>query len=73
MTLGLCEGLQELQTLADEITNLLNYVSLNMAAVRKILKKFGKHVEPAAPTPGFLALEISHPHDPDFKMLQARK
>lgn len=50
-----------LQTLAGKVTHLLEFVSLNMAALRKILKKFKKHVEPLAPMPGFLALEVGSP------------
>lgn len=30
---------------AHDITHLLGFVSLNLAAVRKILKKYGKEVE----------------------------
>jgi len=43
---------------ADSVTHLLEFVSLNMTAVRKILKKFKKHIEPLAPIPGFLTLEV---------------
>lgn len=60
----------ELQSVAKRITDLLQYVSLNMQAIRKILKKFAKHVEPNKPSPGFLALEIQHPHEPGWKMMQ---
>ncbi|KAL3144746.1 hypothetical protein ABBQ38_001867 [Trebouxia sp. C0009 RCD-2024] len=61
---------EELKSVALRITNLLQYVSLNMQAIRKILKKFAKHVEPTKPAPGFLALEIQHPHEPGWKMMQ---
>ena len=60
------------QDVAREITRLLEFVSLNMRGVRKILKKFAKNVDPTPPAPGFLALEIQHPHDPNWKLLQAR-
>lgn len=63
---------EELKSVALRITNLLQYVSLNMQAIRKILKKFAKHVEPTKPAPGFLALEIQHPHEPGWKMMQVR-
>lgn len=43
-----------------------------MRGVRKILKKFAKNVDPTPPAPGFLALEIVHPHDPNWKLLQVR-
>ena len=62
--------LEELKSAAKRITNLLQYVSLNMQGIRKILKKFAKHVEPTKPAPGFLALEIQHPHEPGWKMMQ---
>ena len=58
------------QDVAREITRLLEYVSLNMRGIRKILKKFAKNVDPTPPAPGFLALEIQHPHDPNWKLLQ---
>ena len=64
---------EELKAIALRITHLLQYVSLNMQAIRKILKKFAKHVEPTKPAPGFLALEIQHPHEPGWKMMQVRK
>jgi SPX domain protein involved in polyphosphate accumulation len=50
------------QVHADTVTNLLEFVSLNMTAVRKILKKFKKHIEPLAPIPGFLTLEVGPLH-----------
>ena len=58
--------------MARQITRLLEFVSLNMRGVRKILKKFAKNVDPTPPAPGFVALEIQHPHDPNWKLLQAR-
>lgn len=64
--------IEELKSVATRITNLLQYVSLNMQGIRKILKKFAKHVEPTKPAPGFLALEIQHPHEPGWKMMQVR-
>lgn len=62
--------IKALQAIATRITNILQYVSLNTQGLRKILKKFGKHVEPTKPQPGFLALEIEHPHQPGWKLLQ---
>ena len=67
------KAIHQLQDLAEQNTHLLEFVSLNMAAVRKILKKLKKHVEPLAPVPGFLCLEIQHPHDPSFKMSEVRR
>ena len=64
--------IEDLKSVAMRITNLLQYVSLNMQGIRKILKKFAKHVEPTKPAPGFLALEIQHPHEPGWKMMQVR-
>ena len=58
------------QDLARDVTRLLEFVSLNMRGVRKILKKFAKNVDPTPPAPGFVALEIAHPHDPNWKLLQ---
>ncbi len=58
------------QDVARQITRLLEFVSLNMRGVRKILKKFAKNVDPTPPAPGFVALEIQHPHDPNWKLLQ---
>lgn len=52
-------SIEELQAQAGKVTHLLEFVSLNMAALRKILKKFKKHIEPLAPMQGFLALEVS--------------
>ena len=66
------DKIEELQSVAKRITDLLQYVSLNMQGIRKILKKFAKHVEPTKPSPGFLALEIQHPHEPGWKMMQVR-
>ncbi len=56
--------------LAGEVTHLLSYVSLNLTAVRKILKKMAKHIPPEAPTPGYLSLEIRHPHKPGYRLVQ---
>lgn len=55
---------------AGDITRLLCFVSLNMAGVRKILKKLAKHIKPSEPTPGFVVLQISHPHDPGYRITQ---
>ena len=66
------DKIEDLQAVAKRITDLLQYVSLNMQGIRKILKKFAKHVEPTKPSPGFLALEIQHPHEPGWKMMQVR-
>lgn len=38
-------ALRALTAPAHDITHLLGFVSLNLAAVRKILKKYGKEVE----------------------------
>lgn len=35
-----------------------------------IYVQFAKNVDPTPPTPGYLALEIHHPHDPGWKLLQ---
>ncbi|PSC71982.1 MFS general substrate transporter [Micractinium conductrix] len=61
-----------LQAAVQETTQLLQYISLNMTAIRKILKKFAKNVggATAAPAAGFLALEIEHPDDPGWRVLQ---
>ena len=54
---------------AGEVTSLLSFVSLNMRAIRKILKKLSKHVPPSSPMPGYVALEIDHPHEPGNRIL----
>jgi hypothetical protein len=46
------DALRRLRPLALDIFHLLGYVSLNTAALRKILKKYAKNVEPTAPQPG---------------------
>jgi len=51
------------------VTALLSFVSLNMRAIRKILKKLSKHVPPSTPMPGYIALEIDHPHEPEKRIL----
>ncbi len=58
--------------LAGEVTSLLSFVSLNMRAIRKILKKLSKHVPPSSPMPGYVALEIDHPHEPGNRILSVR-
>ncbi len=60
------------QGLARECAHLLRYVSLNMAAIRKVLHRMADSVAPVAPAPGQLALQISDPHDARWSMLQAR-
>ena len=65
-----CQPCATPQDVARQITRLLEFVSLNMRGVRKILKKFAKNVDPTPPAPGFVALEIQHPHDPNWKLLQ---
>lgn len=61
---------RRLQDAARGVQHLLEFVSLNMQAMRKILKKLAKNVDPSPPVPGYLALEIHHPHDPGWKVLQ---
>jgi len=60
----------DIAALVGEVTHLLGFVGLNLSAVRKILKKMAKHVAPQAPVPGYLALEILNPHDPEYRVLQ---
>ncbi len=64
--------LEKLLLLAGEVTDLLSYVSLNLTAVRKILKKMAKHIKPEAPTPGYMSLDIRHPHNPGYRLVQVR-
>ena len=54
-----------------QVTDLFSYVSLNMTAIRKILKKFAKNAHPVEATEGFLTLRIEHPHDSGWSVLQA--
>ena len=51
---------------------MLSFVSLNMRGIRKILKKLSKHVPPSAPMPGYVALEIDHPHEPEKRLLSVQ-
>ena len=46
------EALRGLRPVAMDVLHLLGYVSLNMAALRKILKKYAKNVAPNKPQPG---------------------
>jgi hypothetical protein len=46
---------------AEAIGRLLEFVSVNMVAIRKILKKYAKNVEPLPALPGYLAIEVEHP------------
>jgi hypothetical protein len=63
-------ALATVQHVNSDVTNLLQYVSLNMIAIRKILKKYAKNVEPIAPVPGCLTLEVGHPDDAKWRVLQ---
>lgn len=63
-------ALATVQHVNSDVTNLLHYVSLNMIAIRKILKKYAKNVEPIAPVPGCLTLEVEHPDDAKWRVLQ---
>lgn len=58
------------RTVGTELASLLQYVSLNMIAMRKILKKYAKHVEPTRPMEGYCTLEIQHPDDPSWAFVQ---
>eukprot|EP00191_Tetraselmis_sp_GSL018_P010299 CAMPEP_0177603610 /NCGR_PEP_ID=MMETSP0419_2-20121207/15613_1 /TAXON_ID=582737 /ORGANISM="Tetraselmis sp., Strain GSL018" /LENGTH=815 /DNA_ID=CAMNT_0019097411 /DNA_START=392 /DNA_END=2840 /DNA_ORIENTATION=+ len=58
------------RTVGTELACLLEYVSLNMIAMRKILKKYAKHVEPTKPMEGYCTLEIQHPEDPSWAFVQ---
>ncbi|KAI3431392.1 hypothetical protein D9Q98_004446 [Chlorella vulgaris] len=64
-------SVEQLEELIVETTQLLQYVSLNMTAIRKALKKYAKNVVATnQPVSGFLALEIEHPNDPGWRVLQ---
>ncbi|GAB4814007.1 hypothetical protein N2152v2_001053 [Parachlorella kessleri] len=63
------ERMQAVQDLTSEVMQLLRYISLNMAAIRKILKKYAKHSEPQQPAPGYLTLEVEHPYE-DWHLVQ---
>ncbi|KAK9838252.1 hypothetical protein WJX81_000293 [Elliptochloris bilobata] len=64
-------ALRKLMAPAHDITHLLGFISLNLAAVRKILKKYGKSVEAShAAHAGYLSLRIEHPHDAAWSMMQ---
>ncbi len=44
-----------------------------MRGIRKILKKLAKHVPPSSPMPGYVALEIDHPHEPEKRILSVQR
>ena len=68
---ALGQQLGQLQASAEEVTQLLGYVSLNEAAVRKILKKAAKNLQMKATYgPGLMSMRIEHPHEPGWKLLQ---
>ncbi len=46
------EALKGLRPVAMDVLHLLGYVSLNMAGIRKILKKYAKNVATNKPQPG---------------------
>lgn len=55
MQLGEVDGsISQLREVAADITNLLGFVSLNMAAIRKILKKYAKHAKPLETPQGMI-------------------
>ncbi|GMH35396.1 hypothetical protein BSKO_03264 [Bryopsis sp. KO-2023] len=60
--------------LANAAVSLLEYISLNMQALRKIVKKHSKNVEPLLPSKDIGAtrvIEILHPDEPGQKLIQA--
>lgn len=61
------------KSVGTELAFLLEYVSLNMVAMRKILKKYAKHVEPTKPMEGYCTLEIQHPNDPSWAFVQVSR
>ena len=63
--------LGQLQRSAENVTQLLGYVSLNEAAMRKILKKAAKNLQMKSTYgPGLMSMRIEHPHEPGWKLLQ---
>jgi SPX domain protein involved in polyphosphate accumulation len=58
------------RAVGTDLAHLLEYVSLNMIAMRKILKKYAKHIEPTKPMDGYCTLEIQHPDDPAWAFVQ---
>ena len=50
------------QRLAEQVGHLVAFVSLNMIAIRKIMKKYARRIGTTLPpTPGYLAIEVEHP------------
>ena len=61
-TEALDDAVASAQNLAAQIGHLIAFVSLNMIAIRKILKKYARRVgRTIPPMPGRLMLEIEHP------------
>lgn len=60
-----------LEALAKEIAYLLQYIGLNLVALRKTVKKFAKNVAPDDPVPGYLSLEVGHPDDARWRKVQS--
>lgn len=60
--------------LADKAVRLLEFITLNMKALRKIVKKHSKNVEPLLPSADIGAtrvFEITHPDELERKLVQA--
>lgn len=65
---------EQWRDLANTTVDLLEYISLNMQGLRKIVKKHSKNVEPLMPSKDIGAtrvFEIRHPHEPGKKLIQA--
>eukprot|EP00884_Botryococcus_braunii_P019635 jgi/Botrbrau1/6355/Bobra.0098s0014.1 len=58
---AILEVITQMQGATADLARLINYISLNLAAVRKCLKKYAKNAELSPVLPGFLALRIEHP------------
>ncbi|GMH35397.1 hypothetical protein BSKO_03265 [Bryopsis sp. KO-2023] len=65
---------EQWRDLANTTVDLLEYISLNMQGLRKIVKKHSKNVEPLMPSKDIGAtrvFEIHHPNEPGKKLIQA--
>lgn len=58
---AILEVVAQMQAATADLARLMNYISLNLAAVRKCLKKYAKNVELSPALPGeMLALPLCH-------------
>ncbi|KAL0025314.1 hypothetical protein WJX79_004533 [Trebouxia sp. C0005] len=62
--------LQMLQQNGKHVTDLLQYISLNVRGIRKVLNKFSRSNSPQKPKDGCMSLEVDRPHHPGSHSFQ---